>query len=143
MIMILWLSYKVALNYQTDRQAPPDVHASESHPKSSVPEIDVLDEAPAHSEITWVTDGDLLLPGEDPASHEIGDAVHWTQVYRELIGMTASLLERSDSTLRSMSPAAAREGAATQQVLRAQREQYLARYDFWRDRASVLSSHKD
>jgi hypothetical protein len=42
-----------------------------------------------------------------------------------------------------MNPEAAREGAATQQVLRAQREQYMARYDFWRDRASALSSQQD
>jgi hypothetical protein len=57
--------------------------------------------------------------------------------------MTAALLERSDSTLRTMTAAAAREGATTQQVLRAQREQYLARYDYWRDRASDLSARRD
>jgi hypothetical protein len=103
----------------------------------------LLDEAPVRGEITWVTDSDLLLPGEDPTSTEVRDAIHWTQVYRELIGMTAALLERSDSTLRTMTAAAAREGATTQQVLRAQREQYLARYDYWRDRASDLSARRD
>jgi alkylhydroperoxidase/carboxymuconolactone decarboxylase family protein YurZ len=103
-------------------------------------EIDVLDEASVRTEITWVTDSDLLLPGEDPTTTDVRDAVQWTQVYRELIGMTAALLERSDSTLRAMTAAAAREGATTQQVLRAQREQYLARYDFWHDRAMSLQA---
>ena len=100
----------------------------------------MLDEASVRTEITWITDSDLLLPGEDPTTVDVRDAVHWLQVYRELIGMTAALLERSDSTLRTMTAAAAREGATTQEVLRAQREQYLARYDFWHERAVSLRS---
>ncbi len=91
-------------------------------------------------ELTWITDSELGLPGEDPSSTEVRVAVHWTQVYRELLELTSALLERSESTLRSMNDDAVREGAETQRMLRAQREQYLARYDFWRDRAGSLSA---
>ena len=101
----------------------------------------MLDEAAVRSEITWVTDPEMLLPGEDPASGEIRDAIHWIQVYGELIGMTSALLERSEPTVRGMQEAAAIEAGGTQTVLRAQRQQYQLRYDFWRDRATALSSH--
>jgi hypothetical protein len=102
--------------------------------------MDVLDEVVPRSEITWVTDPELLLPGEDPASGDAHDAIHWIQVYGELIGMTSALLERSEPTVRDMHQDAAHEASGTQRVLRAQRRQYEARYDFWRGRASVLSS---
>jgi hypothetical protein len=81
----------------------------------------------------------MLLPGEDSASMEARDAVHWTQVYRELIGITGALLERSESSVRGMTEEAAAEARGTRRVLRAQRAQYLARYEFWRGRVAVLS----
>ncbi len=101
----------------------------------------MLDETLAHSEVTWVTDPEMLLPGEDPTSGEIRDAIHWSQVYGELIGMTSALLERAEPTVRDMDDHAAAEARGTQRVLRAQRQQYQARYGFWRDRATALSSH--
>src|SRR5579872_6058431 len=103
--------------------------------------MDVLDEAAVHNEITWVTDPEMLLPGEDPASGDVRDAIRWIQIYGELIGMTSALLERSEPTIRNMRDEAAHEAAGTQKVLRAQRQQYQARYDYWRDRASALSAH--
>jgi neutral trehalase len=105
-------------------------------------EMDVLDEPLAQSEITWVTDPEMLLPGEDPTSGEIRDAVHWIQIYGELIGMTSAMLERSEPTVRGMHEDAGAEAGGTQRVLRAQRQRYQARYDFWRDRATALSSPK-
>ena len=101
----------------------------------------MLDDMLLPSEITWVTDPEMLLPGEDPASSEIRDALHWSNVYGDLIGMTSALLERSEPTVRDMHQDAATEAGGTQRVLRAQRQQYQARYDFWRDRATALSSH--
>ncbi|MGA7987708.1 MAG: hypothetical protein WCB51_04840 [Candidatus Dormiibacterota bacterium] len=100
----------------------------------------MLDEAMVRSEITWVTDPEMLLPGEDPASAEIRDAVHWIQVYGDLIGMTSAMLERSEPSVRGMHEDAAQEAGGTQRVLRAQRQQYQARYEFWRDRATALSA---
>jgi hypothetical protein len=108
--------------------------------RASIEEVDVLDEAPVRSEITWVSDPDLLLPGENPESADIHDAIHWSKVYGELIGMTSALLERSEPTVRDMHRDAAHEAGGTQRVLRAQREHYEARYDFWRDRATALNS---
>lgn len=104
--------------------------------------MDVLDEGLIHrSEITWVTDPELLLPGEDAASGEIRDAIHWIQIYGELIGMTSSLLERAEPTVRGMHHEAANEARETQRLLRAQRQQYETRYDFWRDRAAALTRY--
>jgi hypothetical protein len=109
--------------------------------RASIEEEHVLDDTLLRSEITWVTDPESLLPGEDPTSVEIHVAVHWVQVYGELIGMTSALLERSEPTVLGMQQDAATEAGGTQQVLRAQRLQYQARYEFWRDRASALSPH--
>lgn len=100
----------------------------------------MLQEPAIRRELTWITDLELGLPGEDPSTTEVRVAVHWTQVYRELLEMTSALLERSELTMRAMNDDAAREGADTQRVLRAQREQYLARYDYWHDRAGSLSA---
>jgi hypothetical protein len=104
-----------------------------------VQETDVLDETSPYGEITWVTDPAMLLPGEDSASMEVRDAVHWSQVYRELIGITGALLERSESSVRGMTAEATEEAGETRRVLRAQRAQYLARYEFWRERVAALS----
>jgi neutral trehalase len=105
-------------------------------------EMDVLDEMLVQrSEITWVTDPELLLPGEDPASGEVRDAIRWIQIYGELIGMTSALLERAEPTVRGMHQEAAYEAGETQRLLRAQREQYQARYAFWRHRAAALTPH--
>lgn len=99
----------------------------------------MLDETSPYGEITWVTDPAMLLPGEDSASMEVRDAVHWSQVYRELIGITGALLERSESSVRGMTAEATEEAGETRRVLRAQRAQYLARYEFWRERVAALS----
>lgn len=105
-------------------------------------ELDVLDGAlVGRNEITWVTDATMLLPGEDPGSGEVRDAIHWIQIYGELIGMTSSLLERAEPTVRGMHKEAAYEAGETQRLLRAQRQQYQARYAFWRDRATALTPH--
>lgn len=100
----------------------------------------MLQEPALRRELTWITDSEMGLPGEDPSSTEVRVAVHWTQVYRELLEMTSALLERSESMLRAMNDDAALAGAETQRDLRAQREQYLFRYDFWRSRAGSLSA---
>ncbi len=73
----------------------------------------MLDDTLMRSEITWVTDPESLLPGEDPTSVEVRDAVHWVQVYGELIGMTSALLERSEPTVRGMHSDAATEAGGT------------------------------
>jgi hypothetical protein len=106
-----------------------------------IQEVEMLDDTLVRSEITWVTDPDMLLADEDPTSGDVRDAIHWIQVYGELIGMTSALLERAEPTVRSMQQDAATEAGGTQKILRAQRQQYEARYDFWRDRASALSAH--
>jgi|HubBroStandDraft_3_1064219.scaffolds.fasta_scaffold1616825_1 hypothetical protein len=97
-------------------------------------------QTPGAMGVTWITDPALLLPGEDPTSTVIRDAVHWCQVYRELIEMTGALLERSDSAINRMKDGAALEARRTQSVLRAQRDQYSARYEFWRDRVGSLQA---
>jgi len=101
----------------------------------------VFDDMPPRREMTWLTDPAMLLAGEDPASREVRDAVHWIRVFRELIDMTSALLERSESAARVMHHDAVTEVRGTQRLLREQRAQYLARYDFWQGRAAALSRH--
>ncbi|MFI5287986.1 MAG: hypothetical protein ACHQ4F_16975, partial [Candidatus Dormibacteria bacterium] len=59
------------------------------------------------------------------------DAVRWVRVYRDLIELTTVLLERTESALKQMAGDAIREATVDQRLLRAQRERYLARHDFW------------
>jgi hypothetical protein len=101
----------------------------------------VLDEATTYQGMTWVTDPAMLLAGEDPDSRDVRDAIRWIRVFRELIEMTGALLERAESAARGVHPDTINEANGTQRLLRAQRAQYLARYDFWRDRAAALHGH--
>jgi hypothetical protein len=52
-------------------------------------------------------------------------------VYRDLIELTAVLLERTESALKSIDGDAIRDAGADQRLLRLQQERYVARYEYW------------
>lgn len=85
-------------------------------------------------------DGDRLLPGEDPASQYLDDALHWLSVYTELLQAKAAMLEALNERLSQSTEAVAREEIGATDVVILEREmlRFQARIDFWRDRIKEL-----
>lgn len=85
-------------------------------------------------------DPDETLPGEDPTSTYLDDAIHWINVYSELLGVKAALLDRADEAIEGASPEAAHEVGFDRDFLEAQARRYAVRLHYWRRRARELSS---
>jgi hypothetical protein len=82
---------------------------------------------------------DRLLPGENPATEHQDDAFHWAQVYRELCEFKERAIDRIGIESVSLGDAARQEIEATDLVvLRAERDRFLRRAEFWRDRYREL-----
>lgn len=79
-----------------------------------------------------------LLPGEDPSSLILEDAVHWISVYAELLTFKRSMLEAAATAMKTMTKDAARDVDIDQQLLRAQARRYVARQEFWVQRLAEL-----
>jgi len=84
-------------------------------------------------------DADQALPGEDPLTTYLEDAIHWIHVYEELLGFKRHVIGSADEVLEQASPEVAREGNADKDLLRAQAQRYEKRLEFWRSRARELS----
>jgi hypothetical protein len=85
-------------------------------------------------------DSTRLLPGEDPEAPHPEDALHWAQVYRELTEFKNRAIDRIVIDAIGMGDAARLEVETTDLVvLRAERDRFLRRADFWRDRYRKLS----
>ena len=82
---------------------------------------------------------DRLLPGEKPTTEHPDDAFHWAQVYRELCEFKERAIDRIAIEAVSLGDAARQEIEATDLVvLRAERDRFLRRAEFWRDRYHEL-----
>jgi hypothetical protein len=86
------------------------------------------------------SDPNRLLPGEDPASTHPDDAVHWIEVYRELLSYKERLLAVTEETIHLMpEEPARREAAETDQVIiTAERDRFARRLAYWTRRQSEL-----
>jgi hypothetical protein len=80
-----------------------------------------------------------LLAGEDPRSLYLEDALHWLEIYAELIQFKASVLEAADIASDAMSETARRDVAFDQDLLRAQADRYRIRRQYWSARAADLA----
>jgi hypothetical protein len=92
------------------------------------------------ADMTRAIDQHTLLFGEDPRSLYLEDALHWLQVYAELIQFKASVLEVADIAAEAMSETARRDVAFDQDLLRAQADRYRIRRQFWSARAADLAA---
>jgi hypothetical protein len=80
------------------------------------------------------------LPGEDPAARHPDDAFHWAQVYRELGEFKNRTIDRIVIDAVGLGDVARKEVESTDLVvLRAERDRFLRRAEFWRDRYLKLS----
>jgi hypothetical protein len=93
------------------------------------------EEQAAHEQVA----DDRLLPGEEPSTRHPDDALHWAQVYRELLEFKDRAMERMAMEVVSLGDVARREVEATDLVvLRAERDRFRRRAEFWRERYRKL-----
>jgi hypothetical protein len=82
-----------------------------------------------------------LLEGEDEHTAYVDDAVHWTEVYAELLDFKRSLLAVAEDELRSMNHDAESEVKETDlKVLIAEAARFERRLGFWQERADELKA---
>ena len=96
--------------------------------------------SPEHAGIAKrALDGDRLLEGEDPESHEVEDARHWIAIYGELIGFKENLLAQMRDGLPRLPAVAASEVQSIDiAITHQQMERYVARRDYWTNRSQQL-----
>jgi hypothetical protein len=93
---------------------------------------------PTLPELQRAVDDRALLPGENPGSLCIEDAVHWLRVYGELIPVKLSLLERLEQSRQDLTDDAVEDLEVDAKLLGAQTDRYKARYEYWLERAKQL-----
>jgi hypothetical protein len=100
-------------------------------------------EPPSPEELVRLGDPEELLPGEEPASVYLEDAVHWVRVYSELLALKLALLTRSGQVLAGLSDDAVSEADVDQRLLRSQAERYARRHEYWTQRIKQLAAAAD
>ena len=84
-------------------------------------------------------DDERLLPGEDSDSSIPEDALHWAEVYRELCDFKERAIEQITDDVVSLGEEARKEIRTTDLVvLRAERDRFRRRAEFWRQRYGRL-----
>lgn len=93
-----------------------------------------------HEAADDAADPDRLLAGENPASAFYEDAVHWLNVYTELLGYKRDILVQTRAMLASARHArSAQEIASTDlPLLEAEADRFERRVAFWRQRVVDL-----
>lgn len=79
-----------------------------------------------------------LLPGEEPGSTYLDDALHWISVYAELLAMKHSLIEHVQQVRRGLTDDAAGEADIDLRLLSAQASRYEVRQQYWLRHADQL-----
>jgi hypothetical protein len=85
-------------------------------------------------------DASRAMDGEgDPKSASMEQALYWTQIYREILGMEEKVMERIQNLMAKQSPQVRREVELTNiPVVAAQAERFRQRLGFWVARVREL-----
>jgi hypothetical protein len=83
-------------------------------------------------------DEDRLLEGEDPKTIELEDAVHWRDVYGELLGFKRKLLSTVDRSSARLAAESLQEVTIDVAILEAERDRLERRLRFWSERCRRL-----
>lgn len=84
-------------------------------------------------------DPDRLLEGENPSTTHLDDAVHWIQVYEDLLTFKRRLLQSAGEVAPEMEESARDEvGKTDLTILVAEAARLERRLRFWRERADEL-----
>ena len=99
---------------------------------------------PRHEEIAQrALDDNRLIDGENPESNELEDAVHWGNIYGELIRFKEQLLSQMRSALPGLPGDAASEVRSVDMaIVRQQMERYRSRQAFWEGRSKDLAGKR-
>jgi hypothetical protein len=99
---------------------------------------------PRHEQLAEkALNGQRLMDGENPDSTEIEDAIHWSNVYGELITFKERLLAQMRSGLPSLpGEAAAEVRGVDMAITRQQMERYKSRRAFWEQRTKDLAGKR-
>jgi hypothetical protein len=90
--------------------------------------------------IERAVDYNRLLEGEDPASRDPEDALHWLRVYEELYRFKAELVMQARRHLADLPPAAQREIKETDlAIMLTESERLYGRLQFWKERLHSLA----
>jgi hypothetical protein len=82
-----------------------------------------------------------LLEGENEDSAYLDDAMHWAEVYTELLDFKQSLLTLAEQRVTVMHDDAGLEVEETDlKVLKAEAARFERRLEFWQDRISALQA---
>ncbi|HEY6783045.1 MAG TPA: hypothetical protein VI296_07400 [Candidatus Dormibacteraeota bacterium] len=82
-----------------------------------------------------------LLEGEDEHTEYVDDAVHWTEVYAELLDFKQSLLDLAERRVAALDDAAESEVRETDlKVLAAEAARFRRRLAFWQRRVEELEA---
>lgn len=107
------------------------------------PKGDAADEARAETAAHKAVAQDRVLPGERLGSRHPDDALHWAGVYRELIQFKDRAIDLIVLEAVSMSDSARIEVESTDLVvMRAERDRFRRRANYWRRRYQVLTGTK-
>ncbi|MEA2682369.1 MAG: hypothetical protein QOK05_697 [Chloroflexota bacterium] len=79
------------------------------------------------------------MQGEDPNTPRLSDAIHWMQVYEELITLKDDLLGTARERMQALPEPAAEEIRGSDLVLLgAERDRFVSRLNFWKRRHMEL-----
>jgi hypothetical protein len=82
---------------------------------------------------------DRLLEGEDEASPHLDDALHWVNVYVELLEFKRTILASTEKKVGTMGPDASAEVQKTDlKTLHAEALRFERRLVYWRRRVAAL-----
>jgi hypothetical protein len=118
---------------------------SQQPPDESADPEDASGDAPGTGEAANAAldavEPERLLPGEEADSVHFDDAVHWTNVYSELLDFKRSLLRVAEDRITSMDGAARTEIEETDlKILLAEAQRLERRQEFWRARSAALTT---
>jgi len=81
-----------------------------------------------------------LMEGEDSASREPNDVMHWVNVYTELVGFKSRMLAEMTASLPGMAEEAVSEvGEVDIALVERMQGRYQERLRFWKERAGALA----
>jgi hypothetical protein len=94
--------------------------------------------------VSTLVEHERLLAGEPEDTHDVADAIRWSQVYADLFGFKDELRAVTQSAIASMSPAARAEVERTDLTLfRGEARRLHRRLQFWRRRSAILLARTD
>ena len=88
------------------------------------------------------SESEPLMPGEEPTSEHVEDAMHWLNVYSELLDFKRFMLDGATKRANEMQSEEARQEVEQTdlRVARAEAERFARRLAYWRGRLDAVKA---